>query len=472
LTGAAAMAGAAVMLARERRAMLLLAVAFGPYAAFHLLSQHTPTVRYALPILPGLAWLAMRGVAAGGRLAPAVAALLVTMAALVAVPGGVAYAREPHPAFRAIADMMRHAGDAPAEVHAHFALRRPLQTAPPGALPFVEPPRDREWLGLVEYWRGGGTAPVWFLADPNRTDLAMIDPQARRDVVAYRWAAGDRPELGGARPLGADWYRFEEPPGWFAAEGWALTPEVGGLTQAAGTGVDRRPIDAFVRRRPDRMLAIVGARHLGTAPDAAASFSLAIDGRVVDRWRLDPSAGPNVLRVVELPAGALEGPGAYARLTITARAVPPGRPTPPVAIRQFDIQAATGLLHAFDEGWHEEEFDNATGRRWRWSSGRSVLRILPPQAVRLTLRGESPLEYVETPPRVRVVAGTRTIAELRPADDFEWILTLTADDVRDAEGRIVLETDPVYLPGPAEGTADDRRLGLRLFDIRVDPVSP
>ena len=42
-----------------------------------------------------------------------------------------------------------------------------------------------------------GSCPIWFLADPRRTDLALIDPQARRDVIRYRWAVADRPELGG-----------------------------------------------------------------------------------------------------------------------------------------------------------------------------------------------------------------------------------------------------------------------------------
>jgi hypothetical protein len=44
--------------------------------------------------------------------------------------------------------------------------------------------------------------------------------------------------------------------------------------------------------------------------------------------------------------------------------------------------------------------------------------------------------------------------------------------MRSANGTIVLETRPVYLPGRAEGTADARELGLRLFEIDVSPVSP
>ena len=45
------------MLRRERRALLVLLVAFGPYTLFHLLFQETLTVRYALPIVPLVCWL-------------------------------------------------------------------------------------------------------------------------------------------------------------------------------------------------------------------------------------------------------------------------------------------------------------------------------------------------------------------------------------------------------------------------------
>jgi hypothetical protein len=39
-----------------------------------------------------------------------------------------------------------------------------------------------------------------------------------------------------------------------------------------------------------------------------------------------------------------------------------------------------------------------------------------------------------------------------------------------AGGAIAIETDRVYLPGIAEGTADKRHLGVRLFECYVDPV--
>jgi hypothetical protein len=86
------------------------------------------------------------------------------------------------------------------------------------------------------------------------------------------------------------------------------------------------------------------------------------------------------------------------------------------------------------------------------------------------LRGESPLKYFDDVPTVRIRAGDRIVGELRPADAFEWSVTVPADAVRD--GAITIETDRIYLPGEAEGTSDSRKLGLRLFEIDVNPVTP
>jgi hypothetical protein len=146
---------------------------------------------------------------------------------------------------------------------------------------------------------------------------------------------------------------------------------------------------------------------------------------------------------------------------------------PPVGVRQFDIQSAGQLLYGFAEGWHEDEYDPTTGRRWRWTSDKSVVRTKGPVVpIRITMHGESPLRYFDAPPRVRVTAADQIVGELIPDADFEWTVTVPADALARSGGAIAIETDRVYLPGPAEGTADERRLGLRLYDFVISPVSP
>ena len=460
--------GAGVMLMRERRSLWVLLAGFGPYTALHLLFQETITVRYALPVLPMVVFLCARGMGVAGRAMPLVAVPLVGATLIVAIPATVAF-REMHPAFRAIADAASRARtEPPAAVYSHFSLRRPLQ-ADSGSLPFVEPRRQYEWLGPVEYWKDGGTGQIWFLADPRRTDLALIDPRSRLDVVRYRWLAEGRPELGGSRPLGADWYRLDMP-GWFAGQGWALTPETGGLARADATGLDRRPIEAWVRRRKEPAHMVVGGRHLGTPGEAPVAFELGIDGQVRDRWTVTVEER-TFLRFLDLPDGIGRGDG-YARLTITARSQVEGQ-APPVAVEQFDVQSAQEFIYGFGDGWYEDEFDPASARRWRWTSDRAVIRIKEgTRPMQITLRGESPLRYVDVPPKVRITAAGRTIGEFAPSDDFEWTVTVPVEDVTRADGAITVETDRVYLPGPAEGTADARRLGLRIFECRVSTASP
>jgi hypothetical protein len=144
-----------------------------------------------------------------------------------------------------------------------------------------------------------------------------------------------------------------------------------------------------------------------------------------------------------------------------------------VAIRQFDIQPASQLEFGYGPGWHEEEFELETGRRWRWTSERSVLQFDgEPQAVRVTIRGESPLRYFDRPPSVKLTAAGETVAQFMPATDFEWSATVSADAMTKSGGEIAIETDRIYLPGRVEGTADERHLGLRIFDLSANPVSP
>jgi hypothetical protein len=102
-----------------------------------------------------------------------------------------------------------------------------------------------------------------------------------------------------------------------------------------------------------------------------------------------------------------------------------------------------------------------------------VLRLHgPPRDIRLTLTGESPLRYFDAPPTVIISAGGQELDRLSPAADFEWGIPIAAEAIARANGEIVITQDRAYLPGVAEGTNDPRRLGLRLFDIRVDTVSP
>ena len=121
-------------------------------------------------------------------------------------------------------------------------------------------------------------------------------------------------------------------------------------------------------KRSEAAWILVGGRDLAAPTSRPSVLDLAIDGRTIESWRLDPAGGANFLRVIALPGGVPDGPGAYATLTIAAKADVAEAPTRPIAIRQFDLQSAPTLMYGFGDGWHEEEYEASSGRRWRWTT--------------------------------------------------------------------------------------------------------
>src|SRR5262249_10738134 len=152
---------------------------------FHLLFQETITVRYALPLMLPIAYYVAAAVAeAGVTLAAAGTAALALVSLWLAVPAGIAFGRVPSPIF-ALFSQMRASGVPAPIVGMH---RRPFTESrrarqwtslPQGRL--LDSPRDYEWLELTKAWREeGATARSWFVADPRRTDLALIDAAGRK----------------------------------------------------------------------------------------------------------------------------------------------------------------------------------------------------------------------------------------------------------------------------------------------------
>jgi len=226
---------------------------FGPYAIFHLLFQETVTTRYALPLLPVIAYAAMaavEGLPAGAL--PVAAVGLSTIALMQTLPASVHYAREGAPVFRAFDDMAAtaHGGDRVDTIALHASARRAAEWATP-----ILPARvalaahGYEWLTLVGVWKANPAARVWFVADPGRTDLDLFDPRARDLARAYRWGFVEPPFVGGARPDNIDWYRLH-PPSWMLDRGWAVTAENAGVTARDKQGPPLAPAIAWLRREP------------------------------------------------------------------------------------------------------------------------------------------------------------------------------------------------------------------------------
>jgi hypothetical protein len=464
--------GAIGLYRRAKRSLWILVVLFGPYLVFDLLFQETFTTRYALPLVAPVAYLALRGLSAVPQPASALLALAALgMSMAIDVPALSGYSALEAPAFRLLHDMTAAGRGAPdtmpvLAMHRREALdlRRPIQWAgadlPAFSQRLPSPPKH-EWLELVKYWNGGGRAPVWFVADPQRTDLALVDRTAVRGSE-YRWPMREPILIGGVRPNEMDWRVFDSP-GWYLGEGWALTPETAGLADQDHRGPGLRPIEGWIRRRSEALTMMIGGRNFGTAP---ATISAAIDGREIERW----SAAPGFfLRFVPLGQGALLGDGRYAALTIEAAS--DGRTTARAAIEQFDAQSSGSVLLGFGDGWQEREYNPATGRSWRWMSERAVLVARSSrQPLKLTIEGD--VESFWKSSHIRVRVGDRELDRWTASGPFAAEVPIPADAIVDDATSIVVESDQFFVPAErSRRSLDHRHLAVRVSEVRLTPAS-
>jgi transmembrane protein TMEM260 (protein O-mannosyltransferase) len=450
--------GAARIAWRAPRVLLSILLVFGPYAIFHLLFHETETTRYALPLLPVIAYAAMA--AAEGlpaRALPVAAIGVAAIALMQALPASVHYAREGAPAFRAFDDMAAtaHGGDRVDTIAMHAGAQRAAEWALP-ILParVAKAPHGYEWLALVGMWRTEPSARVWFVADPERTDLTLFDPRARDLARAYRWGFIEPPYVGGARPDNIDWYRMQ-PPNWMLDRGWSLTAEVGGVTARDKAGPPLASAIAWLRRQPQETTIVLGGRHLGAG---VAPVTVTLNGTTIETFSAPAGF---FFRLVTLPAGALNAGPPYLPLEVTSIGQ--------VSLEQFDAQPPGVPMFGYGAGWQEPEFSPETGRSWRWMSERADLWVRPVgHPVTLSLAGESPLRYFGAPPHVRVLIADREIAAFDPASDFEQAITLPAELLARADGRVTIESSKFFVPAAAGTGADQRHLALRIYRVSVE----
>ncbi|MGH9310944.1 MAG: protein O-mannosyl-transferase family [Vicinamibacterales bacterium] len=466
--GLGVLAAAAVGLVRAAwrlpRSVVLLAIAFGPYAAFHLLFHETATVRYALPLVLPVALLAVYAAAGLGRRGLTLTAgALVAATLVIAAPAARAYSRDGSPAFRAF-DAATRSTNTAGVLGMHAGMRRidDWRGAPPGWR-VLRAPHGSEWLALVEHWRREPETAVRFLADPRRTDLALFDPRSRVLEAAERWTFRELPFVAGTRPGATDLYTMR-PPGWMLDRGWAVTAEVGGVSAKQGAGPHRAPSIAWVQARTDSALLVVGGRNLSSADGPAGRLTVTGPAGAIDAWDVPPGV---FLRRITLPAGALSGSG-YLPLRFLAAPADGTAAAVPVSLEQFDLQPEGIPVLAFGEGWGEPEYNPSTSRAWRWMSERATLWVRPVgRDVTLTFAGESPLRYFDRAPMVRIGAGDQEMGSFSPSADFEQSITLPAALLALTGGQVTVTSDLWFTPA-ARGAADERHLALRMYRVTVD----
>jgi hypothetical protein len=450
---------------RDLPSLTTLAACFGPYVVFDLLFQEAITTRYALPLVIPVAYLVVRGASLIHRNIPIFATIAIAAASVVVDDStAYGYAQMPAPAFRMLGDM--HA--APAQLDGRqpvlamhrnqdFSMRRPIQwvgNEMPKVAAHLPAPPKHEWLEAVKYWNGGGRGPVWFIADPLRSDLALI--HGPRRPTLYRWPFRFKRLVGGARPDELDWHVFD-PPDWYLGEGWALTPETGGVAADEHRGPGFGPIHGWIRRWPQPVTLMIGGRNLA-AGGSPAHVRISLDGAAVGNIVVAPGF---FLHMVTIPAAP--GTGDYRELTVESEG---GQ----VAIEQFDAQPAGRVVFGFGDGWNELEYNPTTGELWRWTTDRSAIRVRSEgHAVALTLRGE--IEEAASS-HVVVRAGNSVAAAFDVGRSFSRTVLIPSTSLPGPEDVISIETSAWYVPAEKRWRSRDRRrLGLKLFECTVTPAS-
>jgi len=495
---AAACAGALAVLRPGRRAWLLLAVAYIPYGLFHLLFQELVTTRYALPLVVPVAYLAVRGAWLLGRVPATVLTAACSVAALLqVVPVTAAYSAYGSPAVRAIADVSAEAArTGPARLARRHTYARALEAnleaagvevlvpgpgqaiggnPPPSTI--VGPGAQEDWLtwrDLPRLLTADSPGRIWLFDTPQHLLVSLIAPAAIVVRRAYRWPFDARIYLGGVRPSDVDWIEIRTP-SWVVGEGWHLTPDTAGRSAALGKGLGAGPIAATVRTRDGAATVMIGGRHLGAAADADVRFTARLDDLVVDAWTVS-AADPFFLRVAHLPAGALRARGSPWRpLVIEAVSAATGAPAPRAAVEQFDLQDAGRLLVGYGAGWHEHEFNPATGLHWRWASASARIRVAGAATasadVDVTILGESPRRSFGQASTLTLTAGDQVLGRTHAADEIAWTVRVPASALDAAGGVLTLATDQTFRPAERGENADRRVLGLRIYRVSVTPAS-
>jgi len=464
-----ALIGVVALVRRSGRTLALIAIAFIPYLVLHLLFQETVTLRYGLPLVVPIAALAVSAMMlAGLRVAVVGAAALAVVSVVLVQPRLEAYSSQGAPVFRAFQDMQRAlpaSGDRP-QLMVHHQVWWGIQRVRDWYQPYwdVGPlprPNPREWLTIVDRWTKGQRGTVWFLADITRTDLTQFDPRTTRLAGRYLLSPEIRQLVGGVRLDSLNWWILDQP-GWALGRGWALTPEIAGMTGEDRSGPNLQPVDAFIRRQAGPVRVLVGGRRLRGGD---GTIAVDVDGQPLTQFPISSW----FVQWIDLPAGRIvSGPDPYARLTIRAVAVAPGRAVPDVALEQFDAAPADDVMYALASDWYELEHDPKTGEVWRWSSGKSTIEVRSSgQAVTLKLAGASPLKDFDRAPNVVVRAGDRELGRFSPSAAFEKTIEIPADALAASSGKLTVETDLTFSPAERFGGADTRRLGLKLREVSI-----
>jgi hypothetical protein len=465
--------GVVVLATRAPRVLVSLALLWLPYAVFHLLFQETETTRYALPLVLPVCALGATVLDMGRSptLRRATAAAVIVIAGVllsVSLRASWQFRVEPERVGDARQALAHAAAVRPPDVvlmhrRVWAETRRARGVAPwPGTGEAVVP-TSHEWMGILPRL-DRARVQSWWLVDPRRGDRVAIDPRSVLPRERFAWPMPLAPLLGGLRPHPFEWLVIDDP-SWVLHDGWALTPELAGLSDAAGRGPGFRDgAVATVRTHESARTLMIGGRFV---EDGARAVTMSVS--VGDVWQATTEVSPGAFhRTWTVPPATAVA--SHHSETLTVSAVGPGSSA--LLLEQFDIQPAGVPVVALADGWYEPERDVTSGRRWRWMADRARLDVLGARCdLRVTVAGTWPRHYGDAP-ALSVRAGDRPLLETRAlARPFVVTIDVPRASI-DAAGRVALDlsVNRSFVAGARTGSADARRLALEVTDLAIAPL--
>ena len=444
--------GTISLLRSNWRALAWLLVLFLPYTAYHLLLQNTPTIRYAVPIIPMVSLLATVAVCSGSwsrwrrRAALAAGVAFTAGAGVATVPALVAYHATPGPAAHALDYLRGMSGHDAMLVSGHYVFTRYLSRLDE-TFDIRFPVVGNDLRPVFEYWKSGGRKPVLFLKNPARMSLLLLSSDTQTLVQRWNWPDSVLPFLKGERPLLTELWRIE-PPRWFSDSGLLTSPEAG-----APESVARQPHRFFLRPSGRRRVLIASGR----LPERdSADVALQVGGRVLNRFRVRRDF--TLTAMVEPNSQA----GAYVPVAFETSA--------PALLTDVWVapEGQPSILPA--NGFYTPERDGRLAL-FRWIAPRAEAAVyLPVERGHLRIRGQIPAKYYELPATLSLEWGGRPLGSVSIATpSFEFDSTLPRLETGQGWGTLVLTSSHSFVPDVRQHNGDVRRLAIRIDELTLTP---
>ena len=137
------------------------------------------------------------------------------------------------------------------------------------------------------------------------------------------------------------------------------------------------------------------------------------------------------------------------------------------AVATIELAPPPKSILMFQDGWHQRERDG--DREWQWTAGEAIITFRNPrQDSILYFELDGRPDLFESPPRVELVVGDRTIDSFSleaSGVTFHAAMVSASDFGDDDTTELTLHVDQTFVPAtlPDSNGVDARRLGVRVF---------